>query len=112
MKCAYEKQKQQVSFRFAEIASSRVGHSSFQPQKLRRCTELLLTAEFRLIRKIQRIERKPYTPRGCGGGGGSAGVIRLERTPSHVHDALVSRNNLQRCGAGEIDWDENRSSIP
>jgi hypothetical protein len=21
-----------------------------------------------LIRKIQRIERKPYTPRGCGGG--------------------------------------------
>jgi hypothetical protein len=28
MKCVYAKQKQQVSFRFAEIASSRVGHNS------------------------------------------------------------------------------------
>jgi hypothetical protein len=31
MKCAYAKQRQQVSFRFAEIASWRVGHSSFRP---------------------------------------------------------------------------------
>jgi hypothetical protein len=50
-------------------------------------------------------------PLGVRGGRGLPVGFGPGALPSHVHDALLSGNNLQLCGAGDADWDENRSSI-